>query len=420
MPMGKDARTERAVSIDQIVGILATYCAMGEFTILTPSIAAFSHHFAGTPTTTIMFANSITGIVSVPVSILSGMLLPKVGFKRAAIIGIIVMSLGGAYPFLLADTQNYLFVIASRIVVGAGLGIMFPVGSATIIALFEGARRSRLLGLGTTVQFVFALIYTTVAGALTEIAWNYSFLTYLIGLIPLIAVVAFMPEVRDAAASVREVRMKRPCLGEPFPPAMWGYAAFALALWTCVTTVQVVTSTVFDVRGLAGPAEAALVINCCGLGSIACGLVFPHLVRAFGLRLFGVSAALAAMGVAPCLLAQAPAVYAVGLFLLGFGGTAFFTGAQNAVGNIVPKDRVSFASGVMTAVMSLGPFISPYLFAASMAAVPAMGVDAVYPVLIAIAAGCAAIGLAHPMRAVAVEPADRVKGASGAERKESK
>lgn len=415
--MGRAAKAEGAVSIAQIVGILATYCAMGEFTILTPSIAAFSHHFVGTPTTTIMFANSITGIVSVPVSVLSGMLLPKVGFKRAGIIGVLVMSLCGAFPFLLADTQNYLFVIASRIGVGIGLGIMFPVGSATIIALFSGGRRSRLLGLGTTVQFVFALVYTTVAGALTEIAWNYSFLTYLIGLIPLAVVVAFMPEVRDCAAPARESRIRRPCLGEPLPRAMWGYAAFGLALWTCVTTVQVVTSTVFDVRGLAGPAEAALVINCCGLGSIACGLVFPHLVRAFGPRLFGVSATLAAVGIVPCLFAQAPAVYAIGLFLLGFGGTAFFTGAQNAVGNIVPKDRVSFASGVMTAVMSLGPFISPYLFAASMACVPALGVDAVYPVLIAIAAVCAAIGIAHPMRSVAVEP---VEPAEGAKRKESK
>ena len=78
-----------------IVGILALYCCMSEFAILTPSIAAFSHHFASTDVTTIMLANSVTGIVSVPVSIAIGSVLHKVGFRRAAIVGILVMSLGG-------------------------------------------------------------------------------------------------------------------------------------------------------------------------------------------------------------------------------------------------------------------------------------------------------------------------------------
>ncbi len=39
----------------------------------------------------------------------------------------------------------------------SGLGVMFPVGNATIIAFFDGERRSRLLGLGITIQFLFNL-----------------------------------------------------------------------------------------------------------------------------------------------------------------------------------------------------------------------------------------------------------------------
>lgn len=181
---------------------------MGEFTILTPSIAAFSHHFADTPTTTIMLANSITGMISVPVSILSGSLLPRVGFRRSAIIGVLIMSLAGASPFLFPDTQDYSVVIASRMAVGVGLGILFPVGNATIIAFFEGERRSRLLGLGVTVQFLFALVYTTVAGFLTEIGWNYSFLTYLVGLVPLAVVVAFMPEARSCTHGIEHIEQR--------------------------------------------------------------------------------------------------------------------------------------------------------------------------------------------------------------------
>jgi MFS family permease len=402
-PISVGSERSKQLTKLNIVGILALFCCMSEFAILTPSIASFSHHFANTDVTTIMLANSITGIVSVPVSILVGSVLDKIGFRRAALIGIFVMSVGGAFPFLMPNITNYAYIIFSRVIVGVGLGIMFPVGNATIIAFFEGRERSKYLGWGITIQFVFNLIYTTVAGYLTEIDWNYSFLAYLIGFIPFFLALAWMPEAKPLVqeARERERAAKKDAPKEKIPRAIWGYALFALACWTSVVTVQVVTSTVLDARQLAGPSQAALVINCCGIGTILCGLVFPRLVKAFKMRLFGVSAAIAAIGIVPCMFATSLPVYALGVFLLGFGGSAFFTAAQNATGNISPASRVPFVSGVMTSMMNLGPFIGPYVFSASMLAMPSMGVNAVFPVLIAMAAVCAVIGLVHPMRAIA-------------------
>ncbi|WP_165047154.1 MULTISPECIES: MFS transporter [unclassified Adlercreutzia] len=398
----RDETKATTVPLKGVIGILALYCVMGEFTILTPSIAAFARHFAGTPITTIMFANSITGIVSVPMSILSGAVLAKVGFKRAAVVGTVTMSLGGALPFLLPSITDYTYVIVSRIIVGIGLGIVMPVGSATIVAFFEGEERSRLLGYGTTIQFVFALVYTTAAGFLTEIQWNYPFLAYLIGLGPLCVSVAWMPEAKARARSQRLLCGPRGATAKRMPGAVWGYAAFTLVAWTCVTTVQVITSTVLDVRGLAGPGEAALVINCCGIGSIVSGLVFLPALRMFGTRLFGASAVLVGAGLVPCLLASSSVAYALGVFMLGLGGSTFFTAAQNAVGNITPQERIPFASGLMSSVMSLGPFVGPYVFAASMALVPSWGENAAFIILMAAAFASAAFGLAHPMRALKV------------------
>ena len=91
--MALRASSSRSLGTTSVIGILALFCTMSEFAILTPSIAAFSHHFVGTDITTIMLANSITGIVSVPVSVASGALLPRVGFRRAAIGGSLVLTL---------------------------------------------------------------------------------------------------------------------------------------------------------------------------------------------------------------------------------------------------------------------------------------------------------------------------------------
>lgn len=384
-----------------VLGILALFCTMSEFTILTPSIATFSHHFVGTDITVIMFANSVTGIISVPVSVISGAVLHRVGFRRAAVLGILVMSLGGSFPAFMPDITDYAYVIVSRVIVGVGLGIMFPVGNAAIIAFFDGERRARLLGLGVTIQFLFSLVYTTVAGYLTELGWNWSFLTYLIGLIPLAMVVAWMPEAKDVVAARRSGgRKASPDARARLPRGVWGYALFGLAVWTCVVTVQVVTSTVLDERALADAGEAALVINCCGVGSIVCGLAFPYLVRAFKARLFGAAALLVAVSLVPCYFAESAVVYALGALLLGVGGSAFFTAAQNAAGNLAPRSRVPFVSGVMSSMMNLGPFIGPYVFAASASAFPALGSDAVFPVLGFVAAVMALIGFAHPMKSL--------------------
>ncbi|MEI3377100.1 MAG: MFS transporter [Coriobacteriales bacterium] len=389
------------------IGILALFCTMSEFAILTPSIAAFAHHFADTDITTIMLANSITGVISVPVSIASGALLPRIGFRPAAIIGILIMSVGGAFPFLMPDITNYGFIIFSRVIVGIGLGIMFPVGNASIIALCDGEQRSRLLGLGITIQFVFNIIYTTLAGYLTEIAWNYSFLAYLVGFIPLVIALVWMPESKDVVAAKTTGAVKGEVKEKgKIPRAIGGYAVFALAAWTCVVTVQVVTSSILDVRGLAGPGEAALVINCCGIGTILCGVLFPYLVRVFRGRLFGVAGVFIVIGLVPCLIATSSVVYAVGVFILGFAGSAFFTAAQNATGNITPPDRVPFVSGIMTSMMNLGPFLGPYVFSLSMVMIPSMGYDAIFPVLMVIAAVVAVIGLVHSMRALVAKKPD--------------
>lgn len=407
------SKTPDNITIWNIVGILALFCTMSEFTIMTPSIAAFSHHFAGTDITTIMFANTITGILSVPVSIGVGAILHKTGFKPAGIIGILIMSLGGAFPFLLPDITDYTVVIASRIIVGIGLGIMFPVGNATIIAFFDKEKRSKLLGLGITVQFSFAIVYSTAAGFLTEIGWNYSFLAYLIGLVPLIFVILFMPEAKPFMAKEADRRNKanKTKVKDKIPTSIYGFALFGLVAWIVYVSITMICSTILDERGLADAGVAALVINCCGLGTILCGLIFPYLVRIFKERLFGVSALVLALGIIPCFLATNVAMYAIGNFFIGIGGSAFFTAAQNSCGNLAPKSRVPFVSGIMTSMMNLAPFLTPYILVASAVAMPALGNSAMFVTCLIFAGVLTLIGLVHPMKSLTMKPDEETENA---------
>lgn len=389
----------------QIVGIIAVFCTMSEFSILTPSIAAFAAHFSGTDFTTIMFANSITGIVSIPFSIVSGVVMHKVGFRLSAIIGILVMTLGGAFPFLLPDITDYNIVIFSRVIVGVGLGWMFPVGAASIIAFFDGQMRTRLLGLGIMMQFVFSIIYSIVAGFLTEMSWNYSFLAYLVALVPLAFVIALMPEAKSiVAADIQKQKESRQNLPkERVPRALWGYAIYGLLVWMAMVSVQLIASTIIGERGIGDAGIASIVISCCGVGMIVSGLLLPHLVKLLKSKVFAVSAIVTAIGFLPCFFAGSAPVYAAGVFLVGLGSATFFNSAQNAAGNIAPVSRIPFVSGVMTAMMNLGPFFAPYFVTGSTMLLTGQGNSAVFLTGFTLCLVMGIIGFILPLKAITIK-----------------
>ena len=57
-----------------LIGIFALYCTLCDFAILTPALNTLSNAFPSTSMTTILLANTITGVVVVPVSIVAGIL----------------------------------------------------------------------------------------------------------------------------------------------------------------------------------------------------------------------------------------------------------------------------------------------------------------------------------------------------------
>ncbi len=383
-----------------VIGIMALYCCMSEFTILTPSIASFVTHFSNTDYTTILLANSVTGIVSVPVSIFVGAIVDRVGFRPMGIIGILLMSMGGAFPFLIPGITDYSFVIVSRVVVGVGLGMLFPLAGALIIAYFSGADRGRYLGRGMTLQFIFAIIYTMVAGFLTNIGWNYSFLAYLVALIPLIAVVMWLPEGKGLINVELQEDDKRNVKKEKVPRAVFGYALFGLIAWISTVTGQLICSSILDIRGLGDAGVASIVISASGVGTIVSGIAFPSVLKLLKNRIFGVSAILVVIGLFPCFFANSAAMYAIGVLLIGFGGSTFFTAAQNATGNISPKTRIPFINGLMTSMMNLGPFFAPYIVSVAALTLPSLGISAVFPVCMAMMVVCVVLGFLLQFKAI--------------------
>jgi MFS family permease len=336
---------------------------MAEFTIMTPSIQAFAMHFHDTDMTTIMLANTITGVVGVPMSILAGWLVNKIGYRPMGIIGAIVMIVAGAFPFLFPGLQEYWPIIFSRVMVGVGYGMIFPLGGALIILFYKGRQRSRYLGVGVMVQFAFAILFSLVAGWLTTIGWNFSFLTYLISVVPLVLLIFLLPEgkklsIEDAKA---KAALKANAPKAKIPGATWGYiVVFGLVMWMMYIVVNFLSSIILGERGIGDAAAAGVMASCFNLGNVVAGLLFSKSIQLLKSKVFGVAGLVAAIGLACAYIAPSVLVYGIAAFLIGLGGSTVYTSAQNSVGNITPKAKVPLTNGLLTAAMNLASFFVAY------------------------------------------------------------
>lgn len=179
-----------------LIGIFALYCTLCDFAILTPALNTLSNAFPSTSMTTILLANTITGVVVVPVSIVAGILVNYVGYRPMGIIGVALAMFGGLSPFFFPELTEYWPIIISRIVVGVGDGMVSPLGGAMIIALYRGKQRATLLGVGNLIFFGSGILYQLAGGYLASIGWNYTFLGYLVAFIPWVLAIVFLPELK--------------------------------------------------------------------------------------------------------------------------------------------------------------------------------------------------------------------------------
>ncbi len=146
----------------------------------------------------------VTGpvILQIPAALVASWLSTKFSKKSLILFSIALFLFCGVVPFFIRD---FTVILILRILYGAAVGLGPTVsGSLGFQAFLDEDTRSRVVGLTGAFSMMGGTYYTLVGGLLAEFGWQYSFLTYLIGVPILILAAAFLPrkleEVPDAAA----------------------------------------------------------------------------------------------------------------------------------------------------------------------------------------------------------------------------
>jgi ACDE family multidrug resistance protein len=302
------------------------------------------------------------GIMIAICSPVVGILIDKIGVRIPLILGLLLYGLAGGSGLII---NNYYLLIVSRILLGIGVATIFTAITVTILNLYEGTQRNKVMGWRGSSNSVGGVIWPLIGGSLGVISWHLPFAAYLIGL-P-IALLAFIgiPETHQTAGwsekestdkqeSIFKMFRSLPILFLPYGLVFIGNIllyAIIVFMPKLVEQFDITSSfyvgTFISTVGLAGGAASLF------YGKIKARLSFNSIIKL----------ALLLWSVGFILISQAPVAWLISVSIIFFGvgmGTVIPT-IPVWVGELVPAAFRGRMTSYITMFSYTGQFLSPII-----------------------------------------------------------
>lgn len=223
---------------------------------------------------------SLPNLTRLAALLLSGMLAAKIGKKRLLLAGSLLFTVGGIFP-LFAD--SYTLIMASRLVLGFGIGLMQPVGVSLIADYYYGEERGTLMGQQGAVVGVGNTILTFIIGVMINFNWKLSFVVYLIGLVVFLLTWKFIPnDAKQSEGTEQEAirTVKKKAVKLPSSVIVWVIFGVVFNLGLSCIFLSLPLTVVEESIGTA--ADGANLMFAYSLAALIAGLVFGKFMKTFG------------------------------------------------------------------------------------------------------------------------------------------
>ncbi len=157
---------------------LTTLMAVLGVASITPAFPSIIKHFNISPiqVTLLITIFTLPGIFLAPVV---GILADRIGRKIILIPSLFLFGIAGAGCFF---TKNWEVLLALRFIQGIGAASLGSLNVTLIGDLYEGKKRSEIMGYNASVLSLGTALYPTIGGALAMVGWQFPFL------LPLLAI----------------------------------------------------------------------------------------------------------------------------------------------------------------------------------------------------------------------------------------
>lgn len=339
---------------------------------MAPALGTIREHFASQSSLTVQFIVSLPALFIILTNLLFAPLCRIMKTRTMATAGLCLYVVAGAGAFFV---ENIWLLLVFRAFLGISVGMIMPLSTGLLSYYYPPEKQAGLMGLAAAMNQMGGVVATFLAGFLAEISWNCAFLVYLLGLIALILVLAFLPNERlatgektledapdfyDSECGVTKARKKpgRPTASlTRFAPSVIGMFLVMMLFFIYPTNFAIISS---EDGSLSAKTITLIMV---GLDVIAflIGLLFGKMMT----------------GIPKQMKYIAPAGFIIGYAFLSAGtgiamllaGSAFI-GIANGIGvpyiNTIAsikggKDAATTVMPLISAALYLGQFLSPLI-----------------------------------------------------------
>ncbi len=288
--------------------------------------------------------------------LLSGPISSRMGKKNTVLLGLLLVVIGGILPML---TTNITWILALRLVLGAGLGMFNSLAVSLISDFFEGDERAQLVGFQSAVQGLGSSLATFVAGQLALIDWPFAFLCYAIT-IPIALLFFFIiPEPERGEPTVCTTGTGNKSRGVSLPVLGLGAALFLFM--TFIMIVYTKTGIMIAEKSMPNAGFLGTALTLFSLSTMIAGFLFGRIYKWFRNYAPFISSLLTATGFVLLWFAQNVTMVTVAMLIIGFSFALFIPYIFTILTKIVPKGSETISISIAMVGSNLGAFASPYV-----------------------------------------------------------
>ncbi|KQY94364.1 MFS transporter permease [Paenibacillus sp. Root52] len=289
--------------------------------------------------------------------LLSGPISSRLGKKNTVMFGLLLVLAGGILPMF---TTNITWILALRLVLGAGLGMFNSLAVSLISDFFEGDERAQLVGFQSAVQGLGTSFATFVAGQLALIDWQFAFLCYAITLpIALLFFIVVPEPERDNNLLLPSTETDSRRGGVSLP--VLGLSAVLFMFMTFIMIVYTKTGIMISEKNMSNAEFLGTALTLFSLSSMVAGFLFGKIYTWFRNFAPFVSSLLTAAGFVLLWLSQSVTMVTIAMLIIGFSFALFIPYIFTTLTKIVPKGSETISISIAMVGSNLGAFASPYV-----------------------------------------------------------
>ena len=283
--------------------------------------------------------------------------------------GLLLLSVSGMVPVFV---QEYPVVLASRIFLGIGIGLINAKAISIFSEYYEGREKATLLGYRGSAEVLGSAVMTLVAGKLVLIRWNLAFWVYALGFVIVLLYLVWVPGSMETGQSAgsqsagaekesleAEADEKRECWKKEVLTIAYAlFAGFVICIY-CSNSLRV--PMLILEKKLGTESEASIILTLMMLMGIAAGVYFGKLTMWWKEKLPGVGCLLIGAGMLLTAYAGSLPLIGIGISIVGFFYTVLVTYSFHQISEQIPQSSINTATSIVLVGCNLGAACSPFV-----------------------------------------------------------